>query len=137
MGTRSDRRARGAVSQISCAYCSFFDGLATGVRSVERVEDVAHRGKELVIIGVALSRAGQYCFEAGGFAQRNAARIERADHFSDAGEGGIGVQPKAFEQYFEGDELADVREACAVEIEAQGLGRQIARMFQPYKVRTG
>ncbi len=109
-----------------------YQGWKNGVQIVQHLPALPEQG---VVILDARLQAFQQRLDTRGLG-RLAAHVQRMDDGADPHQGRVAFQPEARQQGFEGDAMADVGEARAVEIESQRIRRAVLDALQPDEARV-
>src|SRR6267378_1520853 len=106
------------------------------VSRVKEVEDFTCLDERFVVAASLALDPLQYRLETPGVRHRNAADIEEMDRITEGRHRRIVIETEAREKRFEGDPTLHVREHGAVEVEANGTLRAIARPLDPDEPRV-
>src|SRR5712691_6547922 len=104
---------------------------------IKAVEYRTHLLLQRVVVWLERAYAGNDRREAGRFGYRNTADVEVVHQRAQARQRRIALEPEAGNQNLESDFRVDVRESCAVKVEADRTFRTIFRQFQPDELSLG
>src|SRR5258708_31677184 len=110
---------------------------AAGVCRMQVIEYAARLCDRFVVVARLFAHAAKQRLEPLRVGHRNASRVEEMHCGADRCQGTIGLEAKARQQDLEGDAATHVGEFRAVEVEAHGPLRTIARRVDPCEARIG
>ena len=100
---------------------------ASRVRGIEPVEQRERMLQELIVIAALLLGAGEGRRHPSGVGDRNPTHVEVVDEIAQPPERVVTLEIEALQEHLERDARLDVGERRAVEIEPDGMRRQVRR----------